>query len=516
MRTRETRDGMNDGTGSPFGMRMLALGVVPLGVVLALLAAPLVWWYGFRIEPGPGRIAVLTRKTGKDLPSGKVLATDPGEKGIQLEVLPEGRHFRNPYVWAWEIHPITEIPAGRLGVVTRLYGDNLPAGEILATETSKGILPETLGVGKHRINPYAFRVDLHDALTIKAGFIGVKTALVGSDVLSGEIPEEQRNTFLVGAGVKGVVADVLDPGTYYLNPFLVNVVDVNLQSQRFEMSGEDVISFLTLDGFTISVEGTIEFGIERQQAALVTHRVGDMQDVVTKVIMPRARGFSRTEGSKYPAIDFIVGETRQHFQKQLEEHLRTRCVDWGVAIKSVLIRKIVVPDEIASISRDREIAVQDARKFTQQIEQAKSKAELVRQETLAIQSKVKVDTDTERIRATIEAQQAMSVQRIAAEQALGVAKIDLQTAVFTAEATLLKAEGERAAVEAENEAEAAVVRAQVEAMGGGADLARYAFRQKVAPNVASVLANDSLEGFGGLFGTLLTPPVEASGKGVAP
>lgn len=500
----------------PSGMAVLLAGGLPLLVVVALLAGPFVWWYGCRIEPGPGRIAVLIRKTGKDLPSGKILATDPGEKGIQLAVLAEGRHFRNPFTWGWEIHPMVEIPAGRLGVVTRLYGDDLPPGEILATANSKGILAETLGVGKHRVNPYAFRVDLHDALNIKAGFVGVKTALVGGDVLSGGLADDQRNTFLVGDGMKGVVADVLDPGTYYLNPYLVNVVDVNLQSQRFEMSGEDVITFLTLDGFTITVEGTIEFGIERAQAAMVTHRVGDMEDIVTKVIMPRARGFSRTEGSKYPAIDYIVGETRQQFQKQLEEHLRTRCVDWGVAIKSVLIRKIVVPDEIASISRDREIAVQDARKFTQQIEQAKSQAELVRQEMLAVQNKVKVETDTERIRATIQAQQDVEVQRIAAQRELGVAKIDLQTAGFQADAMLLQAEGERAAVEAGNEAEASVVRAQVAAMGDGEALARYAFRQKVAPKVESILSGDRPEGFGGLFGSLLAPPEVAGGRGVAP
>lgn len=497
------------------GAGALVLSGIPLLIVGALIVAPLFVWYACRIEPGPDRIAVLIRKTGKDLPSGKIVATDPGEKGIQVEVLGEGRYFRNPYTWAWEIHPIIEIPAGKLGVQTRLYGDNLPPGQILATETSKGILAQTLGVGKHRINPYAIRVDLHDALTIKAGCVGVQTALVGDDVLTGSGPEGERNTFMVGSGQKGVVPDVLDPGTYYLNPYLVNVVEVNLQSQRFEMSGDDAITFLTLDGFTITVEGTIEFGIDRASAALVTHRVGDMEDTITKVIMPRARGFSRTEGSKYPAIDYIVGETRQRFQKQLEDHLRTRCTDWGVAIKSVLIRKIVVPDEIASISRDREVAVQESLKFAQQIEQAKSKAELVKQEMLAVQNKVKVETDTERIRATIEAQQDLEVKRIAAERELGVAKIGLQAAEFEAQAVLLKAEGERAAIAAANEAEAAVVRAQVAAFGDGGALARYAFRQKVAPRVDAVLTSDAAEGLGGLFGPFVAP-VAGRGKEVAP
>ena len=59
-----------------------------------------------------------------------------------------------------------------------------------------------------------------------------------------------------------------------------------LQSQRFVLGGEDAISFLTLDGFNVNVEGTIEFSIERDQAALMTHQVGDMEDVLKKLILP--------------------------------------------------------------------------------------------------------------------------------------------------------------------------------------------------------------------------------------
>ena len=85
-----------------------------------------------------------------------------------------------------------------------------------------------------------------------------------------------------------------------------------------------------------------------------------MEDILKKVILPRARGFSRIEGSKNPAKNYIMGDTRQQFQDNLEAHLRKQCALWGVDIKSVLIRNITPPDEIASIIRDREVAVQTA------------------------------------------------------------------------------------------------------------------------------------------------------------
>lgn len=458
-------------------------------------------WFFCRIEPGAGQIAVLIRKTGENLPPGQVIALDEGQKGIQLEVLSEGRYFKNPYTWSWKIHRILDVPAGKLGVMSRLYGEELSPGEIIAGDNQRGIMQEILRPGKYRINPYAYNVALFDAISINPGHVGVVTTLTGKDVLNNEIPPIERNTFMVSEGLKGVSGRLLDPGTHYLNPYMFNIVEVNIQSQRFEMSGSDVINFLTLDGFTVTVEGTIEFGIERDDAAFLTHRVGDMDDIIKKLILPRARGFSRIEGSKHPAVNFIVGETRQKFQSDLENHLRQKSKGWGVDIKSVLVRKIIVPDQIASINRDRELAVQEAAKYEQQIVQAKSKAELTKQEMLAVQSREKVEADTKRIRAVIDAQQDQSVRLIAAEKELGVAKLEYEAALSQAEAIILTADGEKDAIKAQNEAEAYVLKNRVSSLGGGENFARYTLYEKIGPQVNSLLSSDAADGIGGIFGS---------------
>ncbi|MCF7838213.1 MAG: hypothetical protein K9N49_06245 [Candidatus Marinimicrobia bacterium] len=477
-------------------------------LLILLIGIPAFIWFGCRIEPGSDQIAVLIRKTGADLPDGQILATEPGQKGIQEAVLPEGRYFRNPYTWGWIIRQITDVPAGKLGVITRLHGANPPPGQILAGPDTKGIVADILRPGKYRINPYAEQVELFDALTIRPGHIGVVTTLTGEDMLTTATPPAGDSQFLVGPGLKGVRQEVLEPGTYYLNPYMINVIELNLQSQRFEMSGADAISFLTHDGFTVTVEGTIEFAIERDRAAQAMHRVGDLDDIIKKVILPRARGFSRIEGSKQPAIDFIVGETRQAFQKNLEAHLRAKSVEWGVDIKSVLIRKITVPDEIARISRAREIAVQDARKYEQQIEQARSRAELGRQEMLAQQNREKVEAETERIRAVINAQEKLAVRVIAAEKELEVATVDNEAADFRAQAILSQAAGEQDAVRARNAAEVAVLSSEVAALGGGMGLARYLYYDRIGPRIKSWLTSDRDQGLGSIFGAFVPPTGE--------
>ena len=492
------------------GVSLSAGLVIAVAVVIVLL--PLWVWFFCRIEPGQDEIAILIRKTGQNLASGQIMAATPDQKGIQLAVLSEGRYFKNPYTWAWEIQRITDIPAGQLGVLTRLYGKDLDPGQIVATNGFRGVVEQVLSPGKHRINLYAYQVQVVNAITIRPGCVGVQTALVGQDTMLNGIPAEQRNTFIVAPGMKGVQAEVLDPGTYYLNPWVVNVVEVNLQSQRFELSGEDAINFLTLDGFTIVVEGTIEFALLRDKAALLTHQVGVMDEILKKIILPRARGFSRIEGSKNPALNYIVGEMRQKFQDSLEAHLRAQCQDWGVAIKSVLIRNITVPDQIASVIRDRELAVQNAKMYDQQIAQAKSKAELTKQEMLALQNKEKVQATTVQIQARILAQQEQQVRLTSAQQDLAVAKLENDAATAQAAAVLARAGGEQAVIRMNNEADAGVLRNQAQAFGGGLPYARYLFYSKVGPRIGTILTTDKPEGLGSLFLPYLPPAAKEAGK----
>ncbi|MBI3985996.1 MAG: hypothetical protein HY343_03705 [Lentisphaerae bacterium] len=473
---------------------------LPILILALFVFLPIWFWFFCRIEPGTDRIAVLIRKTGKDIPSGQILALEPGQKGIQLDVLSEGRYFKNPYTWSWLIANITDIPAGKVGVKTRLYGKELPAGKIIADDAaSKGIVHEVLSPGKYRINPYAYRVDQHDAITIRPGSLGVVTSLIGADPLNNEMSPEKRNTFLVEKDMKGVLPTVLDPGTYYLNPYMVNVVEVDIQSQRFEMAGDDAITFLTLDGFTVMVEGTLEFAISRDKVALLTHQVGDMEDIIKKIILPNARGFSRLEGSKKPALNYIVGETRQEFQNSLEAHLESQCKKWGVDIRSVLIRNITPPDDIASIIRDREVAVQTAKMYEQQLEQAKSKAELTKQEMLAVQNKEKVDAETLKIKAVIEAKQNQEVVIISANKELEVARLENDAATFTTNAILLKADAERDVINLKNKAESDVFAGQSKAFSGGMNYARYVFYQRLGPRIRSVLSGDQPDSLGAIF-----------------
>ncbi len=474
-------------------MGKYAVGILPVAIVGGIIFVAAFIWYGCRIEPEDGQVAVLIRKTGENLPPGEIIATDSKYKGIQLETIGEGRYFRNPYIWDWRIVNIIDIPAGKFGVLVRKFGKDLPEGQILAPDNSyKGVVQEVLGTGKHRINPFAYEVRIYDDIKIMPGNVGVVGALCGADIFSG-IPNDFKYSdgFLVKPGVKGVQADVLKEGTHRINPFIQSVTIVNIQSQRNEFSGNDAINFFTVDGFSVSMEGTVEFNIEPGKAARLAHEVGDMDDILNKLILPSVRGFARIEGSKKSATEFMIGESRQLFQEDLENYLRNNCQKWGISINSVLIRDIIPPQEIAGIIRNREIANQEAKKFGQQIEQAKSDAELKKQQMLALQSSRIVEANTSKITADIAASQEQLEKVIAAKTELVVAETAIQTAQAESKSKLNMAEAERQVIELSNRNEAEVLRQNVEAYGGGEFFIRAKLYEKMAPGIRAVMSNSA-------------------------
>ena len=112
-------------------------GAVGLLILILLVGLPLYVWFFCRIEPQAGEIAILHGETGQDLPSGEILAPGPDYKGIQLEVLPEGRYFRDPYHWDWEITRITDIHAGLLGCVPASTAATCPPGASVLMRTPR-------------------------------------------------------------------------------------------------------------------------------------------------------------------------------------------------------------------------------------------------------------------------------------------------------------------------------------------------------------------------------------------
>ena len=146
-------------------------------------------------------------------------------------------------------------------------------------------------------------------------------------------------------------ADTLEPGTYYLNPYVQEVRLVDCRSQRYNLKD---IGFPTKDGFWVSLEAIIEFRVKPEQAATTyilynEERAGKnlAEEVIAKVILPNARAYTRLRGSNHSGKEFITGDTRATFQEDFQKTMKSTCDEQGIEVIQALITTITPPEKIA-------------------------------------------------------------------------------------------------------------------------------------------------------------------------
>ena len=503
-----------------------------LGITLVIaIPAGLLFLYTlyaqFVVDVPEKHIAVLVKKTGKDLENDAEIAPDATYKGLQREILTEGRYFRNPWDYSWEVYPMVEIPEGKLGVRVRLYGDPLPYGHFVASkETEQGIVEDVLRAGRYAINAivkdqsgqiltprskndYVEIVQLYEPVTISAGFKGVVTNLAGP------IPDDP-NALLVAKGRRGVQTETFDPGTYYINPYCMRVEAIDCRSQRFNLAEHKDMGFASKDGFWVALDGVIEFRVKPEQAAEVyvvyneaENDVGDShvinEEIVAKIILPNARSFCRLQGSNSSGRDLIGGETRTAFQKSFQTALQHACEKQGIEIVQALITRIHPPQQIAGPVRDREVARQELRQYEEQKLQQEQEAKLAIEKAMIGQKTALVDADQQVVQMVVKAEESQQVAVVKANELLEVARRDLDAARDQAAAILARKKAEADVIAFENQAAAAGWKRSAEALGNGDALAKYTLYQRLAPGFRSIMTNTANSPLMEVFKSLSAP-----------
>src|SRR5262245_45570581 len=106
--------------GERYGFDSRRIVVLIVGCLAAMFVFGFVFvWFFCRIEPPSGYCAVLVKKDGRNIPANDIIATQSDQKGVQLEPLSEGRYFYDPVFWDWQLVPLTQIKEGEVGVLIR-------------------------------------------------------------------------------------------------------------------------------------------------------------------------------------------------------------------------------------------------------------------------------------------------------------------------------------------------------------------------------------------------------------
>jgi len=377
----------------------------------------------------------------------------------------------------------------------------------------QGILEEVLTPGVYKINPYVYEVELYPATVIPAGFVGVVTNLFGADRVDQQMPDmptsgpagygdegsaSSYSRRLANAGERGTIRDVLQPGIYFINPKLkkVTLVEIgyNEYSQlRISEASDQQISFPSDTGYLIRVGVTVVWGIDPDHAAEIVNNFGNVDKVLEKVINPQLRSICRNIGSTYAARDFIQGEKREQFQRDMTAELRRVCAAKNVEVLLALVRDIEVHAPTAtgddsSVTEDLKrtiqqsyIAIESQLTKEKQREAATVKAELEEVKKQVDIARETIRAETRIMVANIAAEGDKRAAEISAESELEVAKIQQQVAQLDAQRVQILGQANADVERMKKDADAKGFEMLVRAFGSPQAYNLYTFAENFQP-----------------------------------
>ena len=259
----------------------IAYWVVPIALVLALNRF-ILRLIGVVIV-AEDRVGLVTKKfvlfgENTQLPDGRIIALK-GEAGFQAKTLAPGLYF---WYWPWQYEvammPFTIIPEGKIGLILANDGAELPTGAILARRVDsdnfqdaekfltnngqKGRQSNFITAGSFRINTHLFTITIAETTSIPESMVGIITTLDGAQLeagqIAGKIVDGHNNfqdfdAFLRHGGSRGLQPQVVLAGSYYLNPWAVQVEATPMTEIPIGYVGV-VISYIGKDGDDVSGE----------------------------------------------------------------------------------------------------------------------------------------------------------------------------------------------------------------------------------------------------------------------
>lgn len=239
-------------------------------------------FFGLIIVP-ENKIGLVTKKfvlfgPNKDLSGDRIIALN-GEAGFQAKTLETGLHW---WLWPWqysvEMQEFKVIPEGHIGLISAKDGAVPVTGRILGRKVEcdnfqnaemflknggqKGRQAAFIPNGTYKINTLLFEVSTVKQATVQENMVGIVTTLDGEPLEKGQIAGknvdghnnfQDFDTFLISNGNRGLQQQPILAGTYNLNPWAIQVEEVQMTEIPIGYVGV-VISFVGSDG--IDVTGT--------------------------------------------------------------------------------------------------------------------------------------------------------------------------------------------------------------------------------------------------------------------
>ncbi len=192
---------------------------------------------------------------------------------------------------------------------------------------------------------------------------------------------------VVSPGHAGVVVlfgrvndTVLPSGLHFVNPFS-DVEELEIRTRSYTMSsvhdegaktGDDSIAVITSDGLTVRLDATVLYALEQSRCPEIFRTLGPQ--VEDRIIRPEIRTALRDNAATYSATELYTTK-RGAYVDQVAKALKPTFDKRGILLDQVLLRNVLLPEQITKAINDKIAADQEAQKMTYVLQKEKQEAE---------------------------------------------------------------------------------------------------------------------------------------------
>ncbi len=177
-----------------------------------------------------------------------------------------------------------------------------------------------------------------------------------------------------------VNAEALPSGLHFINPF-TQVVEMEVRTRNYTMSnmtdegqkkGDDSISVISSDGLTVKLDATIFYSLQQARLPEIYRTIGP--DVEERIVRSEIRASLRDAAAALSATELYTSK-RQSFVDQVTKALKAAFESRGITLEQMLLRNVILPDQITKSINDKISADQDAQKMAFVLQKEKQEAE---------------------------------------------------------------------------------------------------------------------------------------------
>jgi regulator of protease activity HflC (stomatin/prohibitin superfamily) len=146
-------------------------------------------------------------------------------------------------------------------------------------------------------------------------------------------------------------------------------------AEEGQKRGDDSIAVISSDGLTVKLDATVFYSLQQARLPEIFRTIGP--DVEERIVRSEIRASLRDAAAALTATELYTSK-RQAFIDQVSKALKAAFEKRGITLEQMLLRNVILPDQITKAINDKIAADQDAQKMAFVLQKQRQEAERMR------------------------------------------------------------------------------------------------------------------------------------------